>query len=199
MSSRMTSGGSLPAVFERGQAVVGFDDAIALVLEAAAHHGADDQGVVGDEHGRRWSQPPASARRVGDQNQSAAGVQRAGDERLGSGPSGGGPMSASSMRRNPVTASTSRPKVLSPAWMTRMWPRSPCSGEITVSGGSPGDHAGDVGIRIGQRDHPVDRAHRPGGLHGQAVLGLSCVKHTIVVTASPSLFGVEQATSSALA
>ena len=63
----------VPAVFERGEAVDGFDDAIALVLQAAADHGSDDEGVVGDQDGRGRSQLSCQCDRVGDQNQPAVG------------------------------------------------------------------------------------------------------------------------------
>ena len=69
------------ALFERGQSVDRFDDAIALLRQAASNHGSDDEGVVGDQHGRARSQLSCQCARVGDQDQPTTGMQRAGDKR----------------------------------------------------------------------------------------------------------------------
>src|SRR5439155_23224483 len=127
----------LAAPFERRQAINGFDDPVAVFLQAAADHGSNDERVVGDEYGS--SRHSRSANAVGSATRiSWPSVSRVPAMIGRTCPCGAGRMASASIRRSPVTLSTRRPNVLSATSRTRMWVPLACSGEMTVSDGLPG-------------------------------------------------------------
>src|SRR5581483_11930111 len=104
-----------PARLQRGVAVVGLDDLVAVVLQVLAHDGTHHQRVLGDDDLPARS-PGTHARSTGAPTAAASTTSTIVPARLTTPvttppcwPDGAGPMSPSSTLTTPATSSTSNP------------------------------------------------------------------------------------------